>query len=110
MTSPTFYRHFHDKYELIAWMYNSQMEEIFLAFCQGDEDWHQAILDMIIILDKDRDFYKNALRNTEGPNSFFYSTHTRSIELLSNVIQNNNENTLDDELLLDVKFYTQMHN
>ena len=86
------------------------MEEIFLAFCQGDEDWHQAILDMIIILDKDRDFYKNALRNTEGSNSFFYSTHTRSIELLANVIQNNNENTLDDELLLDVKFYTQMHN
>lgn len=50
MSSATFYRYFHDKYELIAWIYNYQMEDIFLDFCEGTEtcracsSHHAAIL------------------------------------------------------------------
>ena len=27
LTSPTFYNHFHDKYDLMAWIYNQKVEE-----------------------------------------------------------------------------------
>ena len=51
MSPGTFYHHFHDKYELIAWIYNYQMEDIFLDFCAGTEDWRQTLVDIITILD-----------------------------------------------------------
>ena len=105
LSTTTFYHHFRDKYELIAWMYNYQMEDIYLDFCEGSESWHQAILDMVTILDKDRSFYVNALKNTDGPDSFFLSTHLRSIDLLTDVIRRSVDGPVDEELLFDVKFY-----
>ncbi len=71
LSTTTFYHHFRDKYELIAWMYNYQMEDIFLDFYEDTESSHQALLDMVTILDQDHSFYKNELKNTEGPDSFF---------------------------------------
>lgn len=105
MSPATFYRYFHDKYELIAWIYNYQMEDIFLDFCEGAEGWSQTILDMIAILDSDRGFYENAMKNTAGPNSFFQSTRERSIELLTEAIRAHADGEVDEELLFDVKFY-----
>lgn len=105
MSSATFYRYFHDKYELIAWIYNYQMEDFFLDFCEGAETWRQAILDTVTILDNDRDFYKNALKNTEGHNSFLQLTHLRGIELLMEYIQKAGPDLMNDEILFDVKFY-----
>lgn len=105
MSSATFYRHFHDKYELIAWIYNYQMEDIFLNFCRGTKTWRQAILDMVTILDNDRDFYINALKNTEGHNSISYLTHAKCLELLMGYIREKGCDLTDDEILFNVKFY-----
>ena len=105
MSPGTFYHHFHDKCELIAWIYNYQMEDIFLDFCAGTEDWRQTLVDMITILDNDRSFYMNALKNTVGQNSFFQATHERSIELLTDMIKSNRDLNTDDEVIFDAKFY-----
>lgn len=103
LSPATFYHHFHDKYELISWIYNCQMEDIFLDFCEGRENWRQALLDMIAILDQGRGFYLNASKNTDGPNSFLLSAHLKSIELLTEVLKS--IGPVDEEVLFDVKFY-----
>ena len=60
---------------------------------------------MLNILDLDRDFYRNALNNTRGQNSFFLATHTRGVELLASTISAEAGDAADGELLFDVKFY-----
>ena len=105
MSTGTFYNHFHDKYELIAWIYNYQMEDIFLDFCEGNESCRQALFDIVTILDSDRSFYKNALLHTAGQNSFFMATHQKSVELLTDVIRKTAGDKVDDELVFEAKFY-----
>lgn len=105
LSPATFYRHFHDKFELIAWIYNYQMEDLFLDYCSGAEGWRQVLLDMVNILDRDRDFYRNALINTCGQNSFFLATHIKGVELLTSAISAEAGDAADEELLFDVRFY-----
>lgn len=105
LSSGTFYHHFHDKYELIAWIYIYQMEDIFLDFCDGAENWRQTLFDIASILDRDRSFYENALKNTGGQNSFSRAIHQRTVELLMDVVKQNGNSPADEELLFDVQFY-----
>lgn len=105
LSSATFYRHFQDKLELIAWIFNYQMEYIFMDFCEGAETWRQAVFDMVSILANDQSFYKNALKHTDGPNSFFFSTHSRCRELLMEYIRQSCGEDYTDEMEFDVLFY-----
>jgi len=105
MSPATFYRHFHDKYELVAWIYNYQMEDIYMDFCTGSESWREAVRDMVMILDNDRSFYSNALINTTGPNAFFYATRQRSVELLTEYVKFSNNGSISEEQLFDISFY-----
>lgn len=105
LSSATFYHHFHDKYELIAWIYIYQMEEIFLDFCDGAETWKQALLDLVDILDQDRNFYENALKNTIGQNSFSWTIHRKFVELVTDAVKKNGISPVDKELLFNVQFY-----
>lgn len=105
LSTATFYRHFQDKNALIAWVYNYQMEDIFLDFCEGSESWRQVLFDMIEILERDRGFYQNAMKHTSGQNSFFCTTHTKCVELLTEYVRRIGIETVDDEILFDVKFY-----
>jgi len=65
---PTFYKHFQDKYEVLEWIFQTEVldpadellkegriEDACLAFCEA--------------IDENRPFYKKALKTT-GPNSF----------------------------------------
>ena len=47
MSPATFYRHFHDKNELVAWIYNYQMEDIYMDFCTGSESWREAVTERV---------------------------------------------------------------
>lgn len=105
LSSATFYRHFQDKLDLIAWIFNYQMEDIFMDFCEGSETWRQVIFDMVSILANDQSFYRNALKHTEGPNSFFFSTYSRCQELLINYVRQRCEEDYTDEKEFDVIFY-----
>ena len=60
---------------------------------------------MVTILDSDRSFYKNALTNTVGQNSFFQSAHERSVGLLTGMIINASGGNADEEMIFDAKFY-----
>ena len=105
MTSPTFYNHFHDKYELMAWIYNEKVEKSIenlgksISFENVVYKWIEAILE-------DEDFFLNVLKNAVGQNSFRYTTNDHAILLLSNWIKKYHNMT---ELPLDIQFYLRFY-
>lgn len=105
ITTATFYNHFRDKYDLIAWIFNYQMEEAFLGYAKGAQNWKETIDFVIGILYDDRAFYRNALANTSGQNSFFFSTHFQSIEVLTDIVRKKAGENVTQELLFYVQFY-----
>ena len=105
LTSPTFYNHFRDKYELMAWIYNQKVENAMKNF--GDADAFEDVVRkwMEIILE-DENFYLNVLKNAVGQNSFRYATNDHAIELLSDWIKaRHNQAELSPTICFCLRFY-----
>ncbi|MFD0898662.1 dihydroxyacetone kinase transcriptional activator DhaS [Loigolactobacillus binensis] len=75
----TFYEYFQDKYDLLAWIFNTEagtaLEEN-LDF----EHWTSSLLDLLNYLEDNRTFYRNALAISEQ-NSFdqYFLAHTKQL-------------------------------
>lgn len=61
LTATTFYNHFQDKYQLLAWIYNRKVEALF-AETSGIVTWHQFLMAVCTPLQENRTFYKNVLK------------------------------------------------
>ena len=79
LTAQTFYNNFRDKYELAAWIYNRQFDAAFESFC-ATQDFDALIYRCVEILFEDETFYRNALKNFVGQNSFRYATNDHAIK------------------------------
>lgn len=88
MTSTTFYNHFSDKYELLAWIYNVSMEP-FLGRLGTDVSWRKCVWQSSFVLTENKPFYRNALQNTAGQVSFRYATNNFAIDLILERIRRN---------------------
>ena len=86
LTSPTFYNHFRDKYDLMAWIYNQKVEASLKNFGRGDS-LEDVICKWLEIILEDEDFYVNLLKNAVGQNSFRYTTNDHAINLLGEWIK-----------------------
>ena len=86
LTSPTFYNHFHDKYELMAWIYNQKVEASLKDF-GGNDSIEDVICKWLEIIQEDEAFYINLLKNSVGQNSFRYATNDHAINLLTDWIK-----------------------
>ena len=65
---PTFYKHFQDKYEVVEWIFRSEIAshtDLLIDHGMGTD----AILLLLRSLENEKDFYKKAY-TIEGPNSF----------------------------------------
>ena len=80
LTATTFYNHFQDKYQLLAWIYNRNIEEL-LADTKSPINWQAALIACCTPLQENRAFYKNVLKNTAGQTSFRYQTNDYAIAL-----------------------------
>lgn len=65
----TFYRHFKDKYDLIAWAYARDVEDI-LKQVANEASWKQALTAAAAYCQKHRDYLSNLLLHTNGYMSF----------------------------------------
>ena len=66
---PTFYKHFQDKYEVLEWIFKTDVtDSVDLLINNGME--LDAIVMFCRCLDKDRKFYRRAYQMKSGPNSF----------------------------------------
>lgn len=105
MTSPTFYNYFHDKYELMAWIYNEKVAESIehlgktISFEEVLHKWIEAILE-------DEEFFLNVLKNAVGQNSFRYTTNDHAINLLSDWIKKYHDMA---ELPSDIQFHLRFY-
>ncbi len=105
VTSATFYNHFRDKFDLIAWVLNSQTDAVYRNYADGNATWAQTIVTVVEILYSDRTFYRNAFANTAGQNSFVLSTHSYSIDLLTEIVRQKAGEQYSEDLAFFVEFY-----
>ena len=105
LTSPTFYNHFRDKYDLMAWIYNRRVEASLKNFGRGDS-FEDVICKWMEIVLEDENFYVNLLKNAVGQNSFRYATNDHAIKLLADWIKaRNNLRELSPETYFCLRFY-----
>lgn len=106
LTAPTFYNHFRDKYDLIAWIYSTRAEEIMNKIDIADYKLKDSIRDVIKYFFDNKDFLKNLLMNTSGQNSFINYISQFHAKILSDYIKRNKKiKTLPPEIEILVKVY-----
>ena len=69
-STATFYRHFKDKYDLIAWDYTRDIEEILERVVKGKGSWKQALADAADYYGSHQAYLENLLLHTSGYDSF----------------------------------------
>lgn len=105
LTAPTFYNHFRDKYELMAWIYNQKVDASLKNFGNGDS-FEDVICKWMEIVLEDEDFYINLLKNAVGQNSFRYATNDHAINLIVDWIKiRHNLRELSPEIYFCVRFF-----
>ena len=105
LTPPTFYNHFRDKYDLMAWIYNQKVEASIKNFGRGDS-FEDVICKWMEIVLEDENFYTNLLKNAVGQNSFRYTTNDYAINLLAEWIKTrHNLNELSPEIFFLCKIF-----
>ena len=84
----TFYRYFHDKYDLIVWDYARHTSEIMDRVGRNGYVWVRSIIDGVLLyFQNDRQYLKNLSLNTKGGDSFVSHLIEAHVKLLSEQIQ-----------------------
>ena len=68
MSRNTFYYHFKDKYDIITWIFYTEIKPIIEAI-GGKADWSNSFLSLCFYMQENKQFYINALQ-IRGTNSF----------------------------------------
>ena len=102
LTAPTFYNHFRDKYELMAWICNREVEKI-ISQLGKNFSFEEVVYHWIKILLEDEEFYRNLLKNAVGQNSFRYATNDHAINLMRAWLKERHE--LSDDVNNCLRFY-----
>ena len=87
MTSTTFYRHFKDKYDLIAWIYVGMAQNNLAKIGQNGYMWKDTLLDGMKFYEENRKYMVNALKHTSGRDSFINQMTEMNIGFISEEIQ-----------------------
>ncbi|MDD3809820.1 MAG: dihydroxyacetone kinase transcriptional activator DhaS [Erysipelotrichaceae bacterium] len=61
----SFYYHFHDKYELVNWIYYNEALRV-VANDLNYDNWNVKVLELLEIMKNDDHFYQRTLRNAKG--------------------------------------------
>ncbi len=105
-STTTFYRHFHDKYDLMAWEYAIGLEKALDEIEKAGSGWKQVCLECALHFHKQRDYLKNLLQNTGGFDSFARYMNTVHYECLKNmIISKAGEAVLDVHLEMCARAY-----
>lgn len=81
LTSATFYNHFSNKYELVAWIYNMQISKVLEEFLSV-YSWEDVVRRFLLIIQESSEFYENALRSTFGRTTFCYAVNDFAIAMI----------------------------
>lgn len=82
----TFYYHFKDKYDVISWIFYSEITPI-IGESLSVDNWADSLLALCRYLQKNKEFYIKAL-NIEGQNSFSECLMEFYLSLTENILLN----------------------
>ena len=104
LTSTTFYNHFQDKYALMAWIYHREIEPLYRQLGKVI-NWQALLARGFELMYQNRQFYRNALKNTSGQSSFQKATTDYSINSMTEYIRQQHANELPEEVQFMIRFY-----
>ena len=106
LSQPTFYHYFKDKYDLMAWSYITDTEEIMGRIGEHGYQWRDTLYDGMRYFDKNRSLAVNALKHTSGRDAFMRQMERINIDLLCNEIRKTiMTEKIPDDILDMVKIY-----
>ncbi len=105
-STTTFYRHFKDKYDLMAWEHTRRIDEIMRVFDKENHDWMQICLDAARYFYDQKEYIKNLLLHTGGFDSFVRNMKTIHFESLKKWIL---EAAGTDELDVKTEMYLRIY-
>lgn len=92
----TFYRHFIDKYDALAWYNQQQYRELMLV---GDTlSWEDAGLAMLVRTYDNREFYALALRSSEDYNSLLPTTSRLLYQQWASIVASYGDGVIDPKV------------
>ena len=102
----TFYRHFKDKYDLIAWEHTRAVAQIVDQTSLEDYRWKQTLYDGARLYKENKEYLVNLLKNTSGRDSFMqYMTEINCAALEKYLLSVNGNQKLSHEEMMYVKIY-----
>lgn len=102
----TFYRHFKDKYDLIAWDYTRDVAGIMDRIDDNEYVWKHSLVDGACYYLQHRDYLKNLLLHTEGHDAFIrYMTEINLEALKKHIRKASGKTQLDEETEMLCRVY-----
>jgi len=102
----TFYRHFKDKYDLIAWDYVCQSNEIMNKVGIDNYAWKDTLTDGVKYFLRNKVYMQNLLRNTSGHDAFIrYLAEANITHLTECILKLTGAKELTLDLAILVKIY-----
>lgn len=105
-STATFYRHFKDKYDLIAWDYARKTAEIMGRINGKDYSWVQTLRDGAAHYSEEREYLANLLLHTSGHDAFVhYMADINYGELEKHILSVRGKQTLDEKTAMLIRTY-----
>lgn len=105
-STATFYRHFKDKYDLIAWDYAQKTAEIMGRINGKDYSWTQTLHDGAKHYSEEREYLANLLLHTSGHDAFIqYMADINYGELEKHILSVSGKQSLDEKTAMLIRTY-----
>jgi len=105
-STATFYRHFKDKYDLIAWDYARKTAEIMSRINVKGYSWAQTLRDGARHYSEEKEYLANLLLHTSGHAAFIqYMADINYGELEKHILSVSGQSTLDEKTAMLIRTY-----
>lgn len=102
----TFYRHFRDKYDLMAWDYAEHCRQIMAGLQKEARPWKDSVTEGCRYLYSQRQYMKNLFEHTSGHDSFVENMCDINIGILSGeVAKKTHQAEMDERLSFMIHFF-----
>ena len=104
-SSSSFYRHFRDKYDLIAWYYAEKMAVFMRRISSGELSWKDAYLESCRYYEEQREYLKNLLLHTKEMDSFLQNMVEINFYVYLDFLRQKRGGEPDGKTILAVRLY-----
>lgn len=105
-SNATFYRHFHDKYDLIAWEHAQRVAAIMSKIGKDGYTWKQTLYEGALMFERERDYLANLLRHTSGYDAFIrYKVDINYKALRQQILKSISKESLDAAMDAVIRIY-----